>query len=300
MNGNIFHIQRFCVDDGPGIRTAVFLKGCPLHCAWCHNPESQKVAPQLLYSPEHCIGCGACVQSCPHGAHRIENGIHLFDRKNCTDCGICAGHCYTEALEYCGESVSVEDVIKTVERDREFYIGSGGGMTVSGGEPLLQPDFSAALAKAARAAGIHVCMETSGYCEADVLSDIAPLIDLFLFDFKLWDDELHKKYVGVSNRRILDNLRMLGYCGATVILRCPIIPKINLCDAHFDAIARIATENRAIREIHLLPYHPLGISKNIRLGEQAPYQNPEFLERSVLEPYAQRLRKQTGLPVKLG
>lgn len=299
MDGNIFNILRFCVDDGPGIRTSVFLKGCPLRCAWCHNPESQKTTPQILYSPKHCISCGACVSECPNHLHQIENGIHLFFRESCTACGVCAEHCYADALTCCGKTASIEEVMMTVTKDLEFYQNSGGGLTITGGEPFFQSGFSIALAKAAKKAGIHVCMETSGFCETADLLEIAPLIDLFLYDYKIWDENLHKKYTGVSNRLILKNLQALSASGAEAVLRCPIIPDINLCDDHFDSIVRVAAENRAVKEIHLLPYHPLGISKNHCLGSEAPYQNPEFLDKSVLIPYAEYLRNKTGLPVKL-
>lgn len=299
MDGNIFNILRFCIDDGPGIRTSVFLKGCPLRCAWCHNPESQKASPQLLYSPEHCICCGACVPECPNHLHQIENGVHLFFRENCTDCGACTAHCYADALTYCGKTASVKEVMMTVEKDIEYYRESGGGLTITGGEPLFQPAFSMALAKAAKKAGIHVCMETAGFCKTATLLEIAPFVNLFLYDYKLWDTDLHKKYTGVSNRLILKNLQALSTLGAAAVLRCPIIPNVNLCDAHFDSIVHVAVENRAVKEIHLLPYHPLGISKSLCLGSEAPYQNSTFLDKSVLIPYAEYLRNKTGLPVKL-
>ncbi len=298
MNGVIFNIQRFCVDDGPGIRTTVFLKGCPLHCVWCHNPESQKPHPQLLYSPEKCIGCGACTADCPNGLHRFSEGSHIFDRDKCTNCGACAAHCYAEALEYCGKTASVGEDMQTVLSDKAFY-GTDGGLTLSGGEPLMQPDFSLALASEAKAQGIHVCMETSGFCETETLKKIAPFIDTFLFDFKLWDEELHRSYIGVSNRLILQNLKYLSQQGSDIILRCPIIPDVNLCQAHFDAIAQTALENPAIRQIDLLPYHPLGISKYRRLGKPSPYDRSEFLDKSALIPYAEDLKKKTKLPVNL-
>ncbi len=298
MNGVIFNIQRFCVDDGPGIRTTVFLKGCPLHCAWCHNPESQQLRPQLLYSPEKCIGCGACAV-CPKGLHEFSDGAHLFHREDCIDCGVCAEHCYTEALEYCGHTASVGEVLQTVLSDRQFYESSGGGLTISGGEPLLQSEFTLALASEAKAQSIHVCMETSGFCETEPLLKLAPFIDTFLYDFKCWDDDLHKQFVGVSNRLILKNLHILSERGSDIILRCPIIPDVNLCQAHFDSIAQTALENPSVRQIDLLPYHPLGISKYRRLGKPSPYDRTEFLEKSALASYADDLKKKTNLPVNL-
>ena len=294
--GTIFNIQRFCVDDGPGIRTSVFLKGCPLRCAWCHNPESQNAAPQLLFSPERCIGCGACVTDCPKGLHRLENGSRHFDRSGCENCGRCAVRCYAGALEYCGRTVTVDEVMETVLRDASFY-QNGGGMTITGGEPLAQPSFCTALAAAAKNEGIHVCVETSGFGGTETLLALAPYVDVFYFDFKVWDDALHQKYVGVSNRPILHNLHALSAIGADIVLRCPIIPKINLCREHFDAIARTAKDNAAVKQIELLAYHPLGISKSARLGRTAAYANREFLGKDALEPYAVLLREKTGLNV---
>lgn len=298
VEGVVFNLQRFCVDDGPGIRTTVFLKGCPLRCAWCHNPESNAAVPQLLFSPDKCIGCGACVSGCPHGLHGITPRGHVFRREGCVGCGACAAVCYADALELCGRTVTVEEVLGAVMEDREFYQNSGGGMTISGGEPLAQHRFTAALARAARAQGIHVCVETSGYGSQEALEAVAACTDLFLFDFKIADEAQHIRYTGVSNRPILENLERLSELGANVVLRCPIIPDVNFTDAHFAAIAALAERMPHVCQVDLLPYHPLGLSKAGRLGAAMPYDRDSSLVRGELARYAEWLQERIPIPVK--
>ncbi|MBQ8611768.1 MAG: glycyl-radical enzyme activating protein [Oscillospiraceae bacterium] len=297
--GTIFNIQRFCTQDGPGIRTTVFVKGCPLRCAWCHNPESHRIAPEVMFSPEKCIGCGDCAAMCEKGLHSMTGGMHGFDRRGCGGCGKCAEACCTGALELCGYAAAPQEVLATVLRDREFYKNTGGGMTLSGGEPLAQPAFTLALLKAAKAEGLHICMETCGYGDPAVVKEAAQYTDLFLFDCKLTDAALHKQYTGVDNTLILQNLAMLNELGAHIVLRCPILPDVNLNDAHFDGIAVLAERYGCIEQIDLEPYHPLGISKSERLGRAAAYDRTSLLERSELEPFAQKLREQLSVPVNI-
>ncbi len=299
VTGTVFNIQRFCTQDGPGIRTTVFLKGCPLHCAWCHNPESHRAAPELLFSPDKCIGCGDCAAVCEKGLHRMQDGLHGFDRRGCTGCGRCAEACCTGALELCGHTSTPEEVLATVLRDREFYKNTGGGMTLSGGEPLAQPQFTLALLKAARAEGLHICMETCGHGDPAVVREAAQYVDLFLFDCKLTDTALHRQYTGMDNALILQNMAALDAMDADLVLRCPILPDVNLNEAHFDGIAALADRFSSIRQIDLEPYHPLGISKAERLGRAAAYDRTTLLERSELEPFAEKLRARTGLPVNI-
>ena len=255
MEGYVFNIQRFCVQDGPGIRTTVFLKGCPLRCAWCHNPESHHRKPEILFDPSKCIMCGACAAACER--HTFVDGKHLFNRDGCAGCGRCAENCYADALELCGKTMTAEEVIDTVARDKAFY-RDGGGMTLSGGEPLMQPDFSAELARLAKEKGIHVAMETCGECAPETLKKVAQHVDLFLFDIKAMDAEIHKQYTGVSNERILKNLETLNGMGKAIILRCPIIPGVNLTEEHFAAVADLAEKLENVLEVQLEPYHPLG------------------------------------------
>jgi len=209
MTGMIFDIQKFSIHDGPGIRTTVFLKGCPLRCLWCHNPEGVSPHRQVSFTPDRCIGCGYCFQHCPRGLHKMVDEKHVLEREGCAVCGKCAEACYAEALEVIGREASVEEVVEEVLRDKPFYETSGGGMTLSGGEPLLQIDFTEALLKRAKELGLHCCVETSGFGAFENLARIAPCVDLFLYDVKETDNERHIELTGVPNTTILANLRTL-------------------------------------------------------------------------------------------
>lgn len=295
QTGTIFNIQRFSTGDGPGIRTVVFLKGCPLNCQWCHNPESKSQKQEIFYKSTLCIGCGGCTAVCPTGSHVLEDG-HAMRRDTCTVCGRCVGVCPTGALELCGEQTDVDSVMQTVLRDKPFYDESGGGITLSGGEPLAQYDFSLALLKEAKRAGLHTAIETCGFSPRD-LAELAPYVDLWLFDIKLLSDDLHRQYTGVSNERILHNLRRLEELNAAVILRCPIIPQVNMREAHIDALAALAHASSHVREIHLEPYHPLGISKSAQLGRESLFLDENFADRDEIDVLANRLREQVSVPV---
>ena len=297
MNGTIFNIQRFCVQDGPGIRTTVFLKGCPLRCIWCHNPESQTVHQEILYQPRQCIGCMACAAVCPNGCHSMTEDGHVFNRENCVRCGACANACPGSALELCGRTVTVEEVIKEVKKDSPFYENSGGGMTLSGGEPLAQPQFTLELIKAAKECGLHVCMETCGFAAEEIMKSIAEHVDLFYFDYKLDTSADHEKFTGVSNERILKNLELLNSLGSTVTLRCPIIPDVNFHETHFSSIAALAARLDCITEIHLLPYHPLGIDKAKRMGITPAFADEDFLDKKELMPWKDYVEKESGKKV---
>lgn len=294
--GHVFNIQRFSTADGPGIRTVVFLKGCPLRCAWCHNPESQNSNAEMFFKPELCIGCGSCEKNCPEEAHVISAEGHEFGREKCVVCGKCADGCFANALEVCGAEKTPEEVMATVVRDMAFYEESGGGVTLSGGEPLLQFDFTYELLRLAKEQGIHTAMETSGYT-AQNIELLHPVTDLWLYDLKLFRDEEHMRYTGVSNRKILDNLRRLDNLGAKIVLRCPIIPDVNMDEAHFAALAWLANSMRNVEAIHLEPYHPLGLSKAGQLGRAQAYQNDAFLDPARLTPYAEALRKLVRMDV---
>ena len=268
MTGTVFNIQRFCVNDGPGIRTTVFLKGCPLSCAWCHNPESNSARPELFYDADKYVSCGRCVSLCPQKAHLMENGRHQLRRESCVRCMSCAEtHC--PALAAAGETRRAEDVMAEVLRDRPFYQASGGGMTLSGGEPFFQEAFVLDLLRLAREAQVHTCVETCGFAPLSLLEQAARWVDLFLYDIKLTDPALHRQWTGVSNDRILENLRALDKMGAKTVLRCPVIPGVNDTPAHFQGVAKIANSLMHLQEIHLEPYHPLGVSKARRLGRES-------------------------------
>ncbi|MBE5772510.1 MAG: glycyl-radical enzyme activating protein [Clostridiales bacterium] len=294
--GTVFNIQRFSTYDGPGIRTCVFLKGCPLHCLWCHNPESHSTGVQMFYRADLCAGCGACAAACPAGCHRMDMGKHVFDRSLCQSCGRCADVCPANAMEMCGGTMSAEEVMQEVLHDRLFYGTSGGGMTLSGGEPLMQFDFVLALLQLAKENGIHTAVETSGYTHRDII-ELAPYTDLWLYDVKLTDEAKHIAYTGVSKQLILENLRRLDAAGAKIVMRCPIIPDVNLDPDHFDGLANLARSLKNISAIHLEPYHPLGVSKARQLGMTPGYAGEHSLDRSLLVPYAGELQAKTGIEV---
>ncbi len=262
----ITEIQRFCMHDGPGLRTTVFLKGCPLRCAWCHNPETQEPFQQLLFYRDKCIGCGACAAVCPTGARRrlTENGF-LYDRSRCRGCLACADACPTAALEPSLREMSAEEVFREIERDRAFY-GRDGGVTLSGGEPLLQGEEVLALFAKCRAEGIGTAVETCGYFDGALLPALVPLTGLFLWDFKDGDDERHKKNTGVSNARIRENLLFADSLGAETVLRCILVRGVNTEDRHYRAVAALFHELRHCLYAELIPYHAYGGAKMLPLG----------------------------------
>ncbi len=265
QTGTVFNIQKFCTDDGPGIRTTVFLKGCHLRCAWCHNPEGLSMAPTLAYTEMNCVSCGLCAAVCENGAHSFENGIHEIDREKCVRCGKCVENCPYHALSFCGERMTADAVMQSVLADKAFYSPKG-GMTVSGGEPLLQPDFVYALLSLAKQNGIHTCIETSGAVDFAVFERIMDLVDLFLFDIKETDEQNHIKYTGVSSKLPQENIRKLDAAGKAVLMRCPIIPGVNDRESHFEALNTLYRSLDCAVGIQLMPYHMLGQGKTTRFG----------------------------------
>jgi pyruvate formate lyase activating enzyme len=265
--GRIFDIQRFSIHDGPGIRTTVFLKGCPLRCLWCGNPESIPPEPSLSYLADKCIGCGECVKVCRPGAVSLSSaGKAAVNRQLCTRCGDCAGHCDPKALEMVGRTTTAEDVLAIVLRDHAYYEASGGGLTLSGGEPLLQPDFAEALLNAAKVEGLHCCVETSGYGPWDAVDRLRPLVDVWLYDCKETDPHLHAKFTGVWNSQILENLQRLHDAGAKIVLRCPMIPQHNARVEHLEGIVALARKLPKLQGVELLPYYDLWRAKLKRFG----------------------------------
>lgn len=257
----VTEIERFSLYDGPGIRTTVFVKGCPLHCAWCHNPECIARPVQLGYRESRCVLCGRCAMACPKGVHTVGPGEHQVDRTLCDGCGACVRACPQGALTLFGRRMTAEEAMRVVLRDARYYAQSGGGLTVSGGEPLFSPDFTVELLTLARAHGIHTAVETSGVASAAVLERVIPLTDLFLLDCKETDPARHLAYTGVSNAPVLDSLALLMKRGARVTLRCPIIPGYNNRDDHYAGIAALLRKYPAIRRCECMAYHTLGVDK---------------------------------------
>jgi glycyl-radical enzyme activating protein len=267
MKGLIFDIQRCSLHDGPGIRTTVFLKGCPLRCLWCHNPESISGKRQIMFDSGKCIGCFACVDACPRGAHRIRDGGHVLDFDLCSCCGNCVGVCPAGAMKIAGDEADSDDILSEVVRDMEFYKQSGGGLTLSGGEPMAQFDFTVDLLSKARERGINTCIETCGYASRDEYEKVVPLVDHFLFDYKETDSGRHRKLTGVSNELILRNLDFLYLSGCSIVLRCPLVPGVNDLPEHLAGIAALSQKYPGLAGVEIMAYHNMGRSKARQIGE---------------------------------
>ncbi len=296
--GTVFRIERFSIHDGPGIRTTVFLKGCLLRCSWCHSPESQSTKPEFMPAPGRCIACGACVAACPE--HGIPAPGAAAPREVCRLCGTCVDACPTGARMLVGEQMTVASVVDVVERDRIFYDESGGGVTISGGEPLVQPDFVRAIVDDCRARAVHVAVDTSGFGDRAALDAIQP--DLFLFDVKLVDDARHRAATGVSNRAILENLAAVAARRssrhADVVVRFPLIPGVNDDDENVREMGRAVSSLR-IPRIDVLPYHRAGMAKYERLGRRYPLRDIEPPSPDVVTHVVETLAR-FGLDVRVG
>ena len=299
MTGVIFDIKRYSIHDGPGIRTTIFLKGCPLSCWWCHNPESQSAFSEVIYRPDRCIGCGACEAVCPVGAIALTQRGYVADPDRCTGCGECARVCPAEAREMIGRVVNVEDILKEIEKDVLFFDESGGGVTFSGGEPLSQPGFLAEILKACSERDIHTVVDTCGFAPREAFEKIEPFVRLFLFDLKIMDPEIHRNFTSVSNELILSNLQWLSDQGAKVIIRIPVIPGVNDNDENMEATGKFLAGFPSRPEVNLLPYHASAREKYRRFG--IPYRmadiSPSSGER--MKELSDRLA-QFGLAVSTG
>ncbi len=273
--GIVFDVQRFSLHNGPGIRTTVFLKGCPLRCRWCHNPESQRSPPEIIFNPQACLGCGRCASACPTGTRRMVDGAPAFESSGCSGCTRCVRACPATALELVGRAVSAKEILDVVKRDRCFYQESGGGLTVSGGEPTAQPEFCLALLSAARAENIHTALDTSGFCDFRILESLLPVTDLFLYDVKA-DSERHQSLVGAPLAPIVDNLRHLAALGARIRLRLPLVPGVNDTRDHFLNVAALAGELPTVEAVDILPYHRLGVHKQSALFSATSLQSVDF------------------------
>lgn len=262
----IFDIQNFSLHDGPGIRTTVFLKGCPLRCQWCSNPEGLESGPTLSYQAAKCTNCLACVEVCPTGALTAPKGKLEVKHDECIGCGLCVQVCPSAALKLYGYRQTPEELIEKIKKDRKYFENSGGGLTLSGGEVMMQAEYATEILRLARKEKIHTCIETCGYASQEKYASIMPFVDLFLFDYKLSDSEKHLEYTGVGNERILENLKFLDRKGAQIILRVPIIQGINDNDSHFRSIAEISREHKGIQQVEIMPYHNWGEHKYAECG----------------------------------
>jgi len=264
----IFDIRRYSINDGPGIRLTLFFKGCPLSCLWCHNPESISPHQQKMFNSGRCIACGECVKVCPRDALQLSAAGLIADPLACALCGQCAQVCPARAIEMVGRTYDIAELMEMVDRERIFFEESGGGVTISGGEPLLHPSYLLQLLKACGLRGVHRAVDTSGFCDQDVLLAVAQHTDLFLYDLKLIDDVLHRKYTGVSNKRIIENLQALSASGAAIQIRIPVIGTVNADEEHARALADVvAGLDGEKKTVHLLPYHGIAAGKYQRLGE---------------------------------
>ena len=284
--GRLYDIQGFSVQDGPGIRTTAFLKGCPLRCPWCHSPESQRFDKQLSWMSMRCLGLDACrsrcMNACPKGA--IEEGplktdvqtgaqlrtIHV-KRDLCDDCGECADKCYAEALTLCGKDYTSEELVNRLLQDKNFFDTSGGGVTISGGEALCQIDFIVEVMQGLKANGIHVALDTTGFAPWETVERTTPYVDLYLYDLKHMDSAKHKAAVGVPNERILENAQKLAACGKKLQIRIPVIPRFNEDEENIRATAEFCVAlGEAVEVIQLLPYHNMGVMKYLRISDGKP------------------------------
>lgn len=269
MNGLIFDIQHFSIYDGPGIRTTVFLKGCSLNCIWCHNPESISLKREIQTYYNKCIGCGRCFELCPQNAHSLIGEKRVFDREICLRCGICTDNCYSGALVMSGSEMSIDKVVEEVIRDKAFYINSNGGVTFSGGEPLLQSKFITEVMKYLHKDGIHTAVDTAGNVHYSAFLDVIPYTDLFLYDIKAFSSDIHKVFTGSGNSLILENLKKVSETGIPVRIRIPVIPGFNADLIEMTKIAEFVSSLNNIEGVEPLPYHSLGAGKLESMGRTA-------------------------------
>lgn len=297
--GVVFNVQKYSLQDGPGIRTTVFLKGCPLCCSWCHNPEGISPRPEIVVVESRCAVCGECRTVCPlPGA---SEGVGPLPARNpdCLYCAACVEACPSGARQWIGRTMTVDEVLRQVMQDRIFYEGSGGGVTFSGGEPLMQPGFLMALLVACRERGLHTAVDTCGLAASRNLLDMAPLTDLFLYDLKLMDDAQHQQHTGVSNRAILENLRRLAEVHRNIWIRVPLIPGINDAPENLDAVARFVSALPGVRQVSVLPFHKTGAQKFRRLGRAFGLERIEPPTAEAVAGAVEQLRS-FGLRVKAG
>ena len=286
----VTEIQRFCMHDGPGIRTTVFLKGCPLRCVWCHNPEAQYPGQEILYYPVRCIGCGACADVCPAGAHKTDaDGANIYDRSLCVKCGACASACPADALSAAMREMSPGEVFEEVMKDKAFY-GDSGGVTLSGGEPMLHGEEALELLSMCKEAGITTAVETCGFFDPALIPAMRKYVDLLLWDYKDGDDARLKKYTGATDRRDIDNLLACDSAGIPSVLRCIMVSGVNTDQARLNGIVLLYRSLSNCRCAELLPYHTYGGSKQAALGRVPDTRNDWIPSGEELDYFASALK----------
>lgn len=285
---SIMEIERFAIHDGPGIRSTVFLQGCPLHCPWCANPESQTIGPKLMYNEKKCVHCGKCVENCPAGAIKIKNGSLEFDRTQCMKCRSCEKICLQNAIQWNGKKLSIDEIIAEVLRDRDYYEESGGGVTISGGECFVQFEGLMELLKGLKKEQLHVAVETCGQTSLEHIKEAYPYIDLFLFDLKHMDADIFSRVTGGNLEVILNNISYIAKQNPEkIIIRVPVIPDFNYDGKVMEKIFRYVKEN-GLKKVHLLPYHTFGINKYAQLGRSYEMKNTSSLHEDELNIYREK------------
>jgi pyruvate formate lyase activating enzyme len=300
ISATVFEIERYATEDGPGIRTVVFFKGCNLRCRWCQNPESHSPHSQVMYYRNRCLACRRCLEGCPAGAIReIPPFGFITDHQRCRLCGACVDGCLSEARKIVGQRMSLDTIMEEIRRDRAFYDESGGGVTFSGGEPLLQADAVQELARRCKEEGIHTAVETAGSIPWPNIEGIIPWLDLLYFDLKHIDSEAHRRYTGVPLDLILANLRRAGECFENLVVRIPVVPGVNATDQTMTRMFSFLLENTKVRRVELLPFHRLGLAKYEGLGMDYAMGRIDNMSKEDCSPFAEIGRK-LGLSVQVG
>lgn len=296
----VFDIKRYAIHDGPGIRMVIFLKGCNLNCAWCHNPEGISADQERMYAPARCIGCGTCVEACLNRALTLTPEGIVTDTALCRMCGTCAAVCPTKAIEMSGNLMTVEQIMTEIEKERVFFEQSGGGVTFSGGEPLLHPEFLIQLLDECGRQGIHRVVDTAGLVNTDILLEVAKRTDLFLFDLKMMESGLHRQWTGVPNGKILENLRILAESGASINIRIPLIGGVNDDEENITETARfIASLQGKKIAVNLLPYHKIAMTKYQKLGRGEEFVSLEEPTQG-RQQEAMDILREHGIEVNIG
>jgi len=298
MTGMVTEIQRFALNDGPGIRTTVFLKGCDMHCAWCHNPETINAGRELHYYADQCIGCFKCVSACPSKAHKRIDGVHRFYRNLCIQCGQCAQVCYAGAMVMSGEEMTIAQIMKQIMQDKPYYDDSLGGVTISGGETLCQLDFALELTKACQAENIRVGVETNLNRPLAVARVLLGQVDLIMCDFKLFDSQAHRHWTGIGNETIKENLQRLDELGIPYIVRTPVVPGVTDSDENIAAISGFLKHCKRIRYYELLNYNPLGAPKYQSLSRLDPFKGAKPLPKARMRELAS-IAARAGIPIRI-